>query len=133
MSSYDRTGPRVEMRRKDAGRRRAPTARAASLRSVGELVEGRYDAVEGVDLPRDPLRVKVTRGARDAKSEDDLAPTCHRALETDGAIAAASGETFARVEAKRVDGAPYLLAEVCVLTADDATESVDGADGLDDV
>jgi hypothetical protein len=88
---------------------------------------------DGVDLPRHPRRIQVSGRTGDAKTEDDFAPAGHGALDANGAIAAARGEAFSRVVADRVDGPLHLPAEIGIVPRDDAAESMDGADGLDDV
>jgi hypothetical protein len=110
-----------------------PGGPLCSARPIGELVEDGDDAIDGVDLPRHPRRIQVAGGTCDAKAEDDLAPAIHGALDADGANPTAREEPLSGVEADRVDGPLHLPAEIGIVPRDDAAESMDGADGLDDV
>jgi hypothetical protein len=113
-----------------------PERRAAhreSRATVSELVQSGHDAIEVIYLPRDTVWLEVAGGAGDAEAEDDFAAACHGAFEAHGAVAAASGEALAGIQSDRVDRSLHLFGQIGILTADDATEPVDGADGLDDL
>src|SRR6185437_15094452 len=103
-----RNGSEVVSRRREAG------GQPSSPRPVRELVEDGDDAVDGIDLAVDALGVEVTSGACDAEPEDDLAPAGHRALDANGAIAPARGESFACVETNRIDGALHLTTQIWI-------------------
>ncbi len=84
-------------------------------------------------LARRAFRIEVASGPGDAKAEDDLAAAVHGALDANGAVATAREEAFSGVEAHRVDGPLHLPGEIGIVPRDDAAESVDDADGVDDV